>query len=135
MKPADAANGHVDGGWWPRSNDPMAEFPALLTALAPWVGAVTRVSYHLDTWASVERKVPIGGRAVRFEGFHSMDRNTVTVIGTDSRRISLLVVPPDTSGGMARAALRSAAEHDSTASVADILAGNGAPNTPSTMDN
>ncbi|GAA5169234.1 MULTISPECIES: DUF5994 family protein [Amycolatopsis] len=132
MKPAGAARGFVDGGWWPHSNDPAAEFPALVVALGASVGPVSRMSYHLDTWDAVARKMPVQGRVVRFGGFRSMDTHTVEVIGSDGRRVSLLVVPPGTPGGTARAVLRSAAASDSTASVADILASNGV--TPSTGD-
>jgi hypothetical protein len=106
MKPPDAPRGHVDGGWWPRSSDPAAEFPALIAALSSRVGPVNRVSYHLDSWGVVARKVSVAGRPVRFEGFHSMDPHTVVVIGTDSRRVNLLVVPSDVVGGVARAVLR-----------------------------
>ncbi|MBE1468255.1 DUF5994 family protein [Kibdelosporangium phytohabitans] len=134
MKPEGAAGGHVDGGWWPRSKDPGEEFPALLAALGTWVGPVSRVSYHLGTWSGIERKVTIDGRAVRFEGFHSMDHDTVVVIGADARRVSLLVVPPDTPGGMARAVLRASSALDSTASAADILASNGSRPRASTQD-
>jgi hypothetical protein len=127
MKPAGAARGHVAGGWWPWSNDPAAEFPVLVAALGAWVGPVNRVSYHLDTWGTVARKAPVDGRMVRFEGFRSIDPHTVVVIGSDHRRVSLLVVPPGIPGGAARAVLRSAADRDSTAGVADILASNGVP--------
>ncbi|WP_033296161.1 DUF5994 family protein [Amycolatopsis jejuensis] len=48
-------------------------------------------------------------RTVRLEGFRSTDPHTIMAPGTDSRRVSLLVVPPETPGGMARAVLRSAA--------------------------
>ena len=125
MKPDGAARGYVDGGWWPRSTDPAAEFPMLVSALGPWVGPVSRVSYHLDTWGSVARKVLVGGRIVRLEGFRSMDPHTVVVIGSDYRRVSLLVVPPDLPEGIARAVLRSAAGSDSIGSVGQILASNG----------
>jgi len=125
MKPPGAALGSVDGGWWPWSDDLVAELPVLVAALGARVGPVNRVSYHLDTWGTMARKAPVDGRMVRFEGFRSIDRHTVVVIGSDHRRVSLLVVPPDAPEGAARAALRSAAGHDSTASVADILAGNG----------
>lgn len=125
MKPIGSMRGSVDGGWWPRSGDLGAEFSELVSALAPWVGPVDRVSYHLDTWGMAPRKLAVQGRTVRFEGFRSMDPNTVMVTGADSRRISLLVVPPGVAGGTARAALRSAARHDSTGTVTDILAGNG----------
>lgn len=125
MKPDGAARGHVDGGWWPRSRDLAAELPSLVSALGVWLGQVARVSYHLDRWGLVARKVLVEGRDVRAEGFRSTDRHTIMVIGSDSRRVSLLVVPPGVPGGVARAVLRSAAGSDSTASVADILASNG----------
>lgn len=125
MKPIGSMRGCVDGGWWPRSGDLTAEFPDLASALAPWVGPADRVSYHPDTWGMAPRKVAVQGRTVRFEGFRSMDPYTVTVTGADSRRINLLVVPPGVAGGTARAALRSAADHDSTGTVTNILASNG----------
>nr|CEL14079.1 hypothetical protein [Kibdelosporangium sp. MJ126-NF4] len=53
------------------------------------------------------------------------------VIGADSRRVRLLVVPPATPGRTARA-VRSAA--DAAARVADILGGSSASSTPDTKD-
>ena len=125
MKPTGAVLKPVAGGWWPWSDNPAAEFPALIAALGAWVGPVNRVSYHLDTWGAVAGKAPVDGRMVRFEGFRSIDPHTVVVIGSDRRRVSLLVVPPAIPAGVARAVLRSVADRDSTASVADILAANG----------
>jgi hypothetical protein len=125
MKPAAAAVGSVDGGWWPRSLDPTTAFPELVPALHPWVGPVARIAYHLGFWEPAPRKQTVAGRVVRYEGFHTIDRHTVTAIGMDARRVSLLVVPPPTPGGVARAVLRSAAGADNTATVADILASNG----------
>ncbi|MGB3438608.1 MAG: DUF5994 family protein [Actinophytocola sp.] len=125
MKPAGAATGYVDGGWWPRSTDPAEEFPGLVGALHGHVGQVSRVAYNLDFWAPVHRKLLIDGRVVRCEGFHTMNPHTVTAIGTNSQRVTLLVTPPDTPEDVARAVLRSAADQDSVATVEDILAGNG----------
>lgn len=125
MKPAGAARGHVSGGWWPWSDDPAREFPVLVAAMGAWVGTVNRVSYHLDSWGEMARKAPVDGRMVRFEGFRSMDPHTVVVIGSDHRRVSLLVVPPGVAGGAARAALRAAADSDSTAGAEEILTSNG----------
>jgi hypothetical protein len=125
MKPAGAALKPVAGGWWPWSDNPAAEFPALIAALGAWVGPVIRVTYHLDTWGEVARKAPVDGRMVRFEGFRTIDPHTVVVIGSDRRRVSLLVVPPGIPAGVASAVLRSVADRDSTASVADILSANG----------
>jgi hypothetical protein len=125
MKPSGAARGSVDGGWWPRSLEPATEFPALVAALDEWMHPVSRVTYNLDLWESAPRTLEVDGRVFRCGGFHSTDAHTVTVIGADSSRLDVLVVPPDTPGGVARAVLRSAADHDSTATVDDILASNG----------
>jgi hypothetical protein len=127
MKPGDAATGSVDGGWWPRSLEPTTAFPELVSALHPWVGPVSRIAYNLGLWEAAPRKQTVDGRVVRYEGFHTIDPHTVTAIGTNARRVNLLVVPPPTPGGVARAVLRSAAGSDSTATVKDILASNGVP--------
>ncbi|WP_244287485.1 DUF5994 family protein [Amycolatopsis rubida] len=129
LKCAGSQPGHVDGGWWPRSADLAAELPALAAALEARVGPLARVSYHLDAWGATARKVLLGGRIVRLEGFRATDPDTVEAIGTDSRRVRLLVVPREAPGGAARAVLRSAADGDSTATAADILAGNGVAGT------
>ena len=53
MKPDGAATGSVDGGWWPRTLDPMIAFPELVSVLEPWVGPVSRIAYS-DSTATVE---------------------------------------------------------------------------------
>ncbi|GAA3525591.1 hypothetical protein GCM10022222_05610 [Amycolatopsis ultiminotia] len=126
MKRTGAEPGHVDGGWWPHSTDLVAELPALAAALEHRLGPVSRVTYHLDTWAPAERKVREGDRTVRLEGFRATDPHTIMVLGADSRRVSLLVVPPEVSESTARAVLLGAADA-TTATVAEILAGNGVP--------
>jgi hypothetical protein len=125
MKPDNAVPGHVDGGWWPRSTDPAAEFPALVAALTSTLGPISRAGYNLDAWTATARKLTVHDRVVRMEGFRTMQPHTVTLTGQNRQRISLLVVPPDTPGGVARAILRSAADPDTTATVHDILTSNG----------
>lgn len=113
MKPADVAHGRLDGGWWPRSRDPEAEFPELVAALQPWLGTANRVSYHLDMWDAAPRKIVFEGLAVHCEGFRSMDPHTIAVTSSSSGRLNLLIIPPETSDGMARTALDVAADPDS----------------------
>ncbi|WP_433263399.1 DUF5994 family protein [Actinosynnema sp. CS-041913] len=126
LRPDGAPHGHVDGGWWPRSTDPVAEFPALITALASR-GPIRRVSYHLGVWGPAGRRLTVAGVDVRMEGFHTPQPDIVTLIGPHLTRTVLLVVPPGTAGGAARAVLRAAADQGTTASVAEILEGNGVP--------
>jgi hypothetical protein len=125
VKPHGSARGQLDGGWWPTSDDLAAEAPALAGSLWEQVGAVSRISYHLDGWPATRRKLTSNGRLIRLEGFYSMERNTVVVIGADARRVTLLLVPHGTPGGMAQALLRSAARPESTDSADEILTGNG----------
>ncbi|MFT7837062.1 DUF5994 family protein [Saccharothrix sp. BKS2] len=120
-KPRAGAQGSVDGGWWPWSTDPMTEFPLLITAMAELGRPVLRISYNLDTWDPCERKLVVRDAVVRTEGFHTGQPHSVTLVGPDRTRTLLLVVPPTTPGGAARAALRAAADVDSTATVEDIL--------------
>ncbi|MEJ2851824.1 MULTISPECIES: DUF5994 family protein [unclassified Saccharothrix] len=129
MKPRGASAGAVDGAWWPHSADPMTEFPPLLAVLDA-DGRVRRVSYHLDSWDRADRKLAAGEVVVRMEGFHTIQPDTVTLVNSDYTRIRLLVVPPGTPGGVARAVLRSVTTASATATVADILSANGA--TPGT---
>jgi hypothetical protein len=52
------------------------------------------------------------------------------MIGPHRRRTRLLVIPPDTPAGAARAALRAAADVDTDATAEDILRWNNIPGTP-----
>ncbi|GAB3288364.1 DUF5994 family protein [Parasphingorhabdus pacifica] len=65
-----------------------------------------------DMWAAVPRKMFIEGRTVHFEGFRSMDPNTVAVTSSIAGRLSLLVVPLDASEEAARAAMAAAVSND-----------------------
>uniref|UniRef100_UPI0031D4CA04 DUF5994 family protein n=1 Tax=Saccharothrix mutabilis TaxID=33921 RepID=UPI0031D4CA04 len=85
--------------------------PALIAELG---GGIRRVSHHLASWDRTGRTLDVGGTAVRMEGFHSIQPDTVTLVGSDHTRIRLLVVPPGTPGGVARAVLRSAATSNAT---------------------
>ncbi|MEV4605018.1 DUF5994 family protein [Amycolatopsis sp. NPDC049253] len=127
VKKTGSERGHVDGGWWPRSTDLEAELPSLVAALEQWVGPVTRVSYHLDTWGPATRKVYVGDRIVPLEGFRFTNPHTITAIGSNARQVVLLVVPPETPPEAADAALRSAAGEESSTATAEILAGEGVP--------
>ncbi|MEW2503988.1 DUF5994 family protein [Amycolatopsis sp. NPDC047767] len=127
LKNSGTERGSVDGGWWPRSTDLEAELPSLAAALEQSVGPVTRVSYHLDTWDPATRKVYLGDRIVPLEGFRFTDPHTITAIGSNSRQLILLVVPPETPREAADTALRSAAGEGSATTTTEILAGEGVP--------
>jgi len=114
LKPPARATGHVDGAWWPRTSDLAAELPALLAALTGRLGRVDRVTYHLGDWPDPVRRVTFDDSVVRLEGFRSQPSGSLTVIGWDRHRITLLVVPPETTPGVAQNVLATAADADNT---------------------
>jgi hypothetical protein len=127
IKPSTATQGTVDGAWWPRSTDPAAEFPALVMALSSWVGPARHLAYHPGDWDPAQSTLIVENWAVNLTGSHAIPPNTVTVTGPNLKRIRLLVVPPATPGGVARAVLRAASRSDTVADVEEILASNGVP--------
>ena len=120
LKPPGPTTGVVDGGWWPRSWDLAAEVPALLTALAPRLGSVEDVSYNLDDWGPTPRKIKLGETRVRLAGYRSLHRNTIDVRGA-RQRVTLLVVAPEVTASVARAALRDAGHPANADGVETLL--------------
>jgi hypothetical protein len=120
LKPDVSNTGFVDGAWWPASRDLAAELPALAAELEPRLGRVESVSYHLGAWESVPRKISINDEAVRLSGYRTQDRDTVDVIG-GRRRLTLLIVPPETDPQAAQDALASAGRDGNTDDIDKLL--------------
>jgi hypothetical protein len=53
------------------------------------------VAFALEAWDTAPRHIIVDGDTVRLEGFHSQDQYVVHLSGSDGRRLSLLVVPPE----------------------------------------
>jgi hypothetical protein len=122
LKPKAPATGYVDGAWWPRSRDLAAELPVLLAVLAVRPGRIERVTYNLTRWEPAPSRLVIEGRAVRLDGFRSQPPDTVTVIGQERQRLTLLVVPPETTPASAHDALMAASRRDNVDSTETLLA-------------
>lgn len=120
LKPDAAATGSVDGAWWPASRDLAAELPAVMAEASTRLGPVERVAYNIGAWATVPRKLRIDDATVRMAGFHSLDPDTVQLIGA-RRRLTLLVVPPDTDEQTADSVLAAAGAGGNTDSVDALL--------------
>jgi hypothetical protein len=121
LKPESATTGFVDGAWWPASRDLAAEMPAFIAALAGRAGAVERVSYNIDAWDAVPRKVRVDGNVVRMGGFRSQDAATLKVVG-EQQVFTLLVVPAETDEQAAHRVLATASENGNTEDVDALLA-------------
>jgi hypothetical protein len=125
LKPKAPVSGHVDGAWWPRTDDLRAELPDLLAVLSVRLGAVDRVLYNLAEWAQMPKRLTTGGRAVRLDGYRLQPANTLQVLGLGREKILLLVVPPHTDPEIAHEAMMTAAAPNDTTTVGDLLATGG----------
>ena len=52
LEPERSRSTLLDGGWWPRSGDPAAEFPGLIRAIDDRCGRVTGLMLGPAGWAS-----------------------------------------------------------------------------------
>jgi hypothetical protein len=102
--------GPVDGGWWPHSYDASAEFPALVTALAARLGRVERIGYDIDLWQSTTPKMICDGMVVRCEGFRGVFVDLNSIISGPDKATILILIAPETSDGIARAAMDAATD-------------------------
>lgn len=121
VKPKAALMGAVDGAWWPRSTDPLAEFPAMIAGIELRRGPVSRVAFNSIVWDDAPDRVVVDGATIELEGFQSLDRRTVLVSGVNWHRMVLLVIPPDTDEPAAVAAIERAASGDNAEQAARIL--------------
>ncbi|OBF33830.1 hypothetical protein A5724_01465 [Mycobacterium sp. ACS1612] len=122
LKPKAPISGHVDGAWWPLTDDLTAELPDLLAVLSVRLGTVDRVLYNLAEWAKMPKRLITGGRAVRLDGYRIQPANTLQVLGLNREKILLLVVPPHTDPDIAHEAMMTAAAPNDATPVADLLA-------------
>jgi Family of unknown function (DUF5994) len=120
LKPKAPTIGSVDGAWWPRSRDLAAELPALLAVLAVRLGPIERVGYHLGDWAPTVRKIRVDGPVVHLGGYRSQHADTVDVLGA-KLRLTLLVIPPETTHQAAHDALMTAGHRGNTDDVEHLL--------------
>ena len=123
LRPKALTTGYVDGAWWPRSRNLAAELPALLAVLAVRLGEIPRVSYNLVEWDTAPRQIAADGLRVRLSGFWSRPAHTVDVVAGNRRRLTLLLVRPDTEPSAAHHVMMCAAERENIDTVEVLLRG------------
>jgi hypothetical protein len=92
----------------------------LLAVLAVRLGRIERVSYHLGDWGPTLGKISCGVGVVRLGGYRAQHADTVDVLAA-GQRVTLLVVPPETSAQTAHAALMAAGHRGNTNDVETLL--------------
>jgi uncharacterized protein DUF5994 len=122
LAPTRAAQAVLDGGWWPRSRDPVAEVPGLVLALTARYGPVRQMMLHSGGWDSRFRRLAVGAGVVRFGWFTSLDPALVIATTYGGDQIDLLVVPPQTPAAAATRAMAMAADPANTVRAPQILA-------------
>jgi hypothetical protein len=127
LKPKAPATGYVDGAWWPRSRDLTVELPALAEVLAVRLGRIERVAHALSAWDTVPSRFEVDGYRVRLEGFTYQDQNIIHITGSNRGRVSLLVIPPETTTPAGHDALMTAARRGNADRPEEILAASSLP--------
>ena len=122
LKPKAPTSGHVDGAWWPHSDDLVKELPDLLAVLSVRLGDVDRVMYKLTEWAKPPAQLLVGGRSVRLDGYRRQPSSVLEVLGAGPARVLLLVIPPLTDPDVAHETMMTAAAPDNASSVDGLLA-------------
>jgi hypothetical protein len=112
----------LDGGWWPRSADPVAELPGLIGAIDDRCGPVTRVMLGPAGWDSQPLRLGVAGRIVHLGWFPGLPAGLLTAFCGGNDRVDLLVVPPGTPETDALAAMDLAAQGANRIHAPDILA-------------
>jgi uncharacterized protein DUF5994 len=122
LQPAGTRHSLLDGGWWPRSLDPVAELPGLVLAIDRVHGPVTRLMLHVHDWGSHPRRLAVAGPVLRLGYFASHPTGLLTALcGRDGDRVDLLIVPPATSRDVADAAVLIAAGVGNEIHAQDIV--------------
>lgn len=111
----------LDGGWWPRSTDPVAELPGLILAIDSLHGLVTGLVLAADGWDSHPRRLGVDGRVLRLGYFASQPTSLLTALCANGDRVDLLVIAPDTADGTAQAAMALAATASNLVHAQHIL--------------
>jgi hypothetical protein len=99
MEPTGSRRTLLDGGWWPRSTDPVTELPGLVLAIDALRGPVTELVLAGDGWDSHPRRLGINGQVLRLGYFASQPTSLLTALCANGSRVDLLVVAPNTASG------------------------------------
>lgn len=114
----------LDGAWWPRSGNAVAELEPLVRALAGLRGQITHVLLNADEWDLPHPPRAAGGRgAVRLCWYASQPAGLVTIMSEFGRdRFDLMVVPSATSQAAADTAMSAAADATDRRHAPELLA-------------
>ena len=117
-----ADRGLLQGGWWPRSWEPVAELPGLVLALCAWHGPIHEIHLNRDTWQRRYGRLAVAAGAVLLGWPPHLGPALLTAVGDHDYHINLLVVPPTAAIAAARHAMTLATDPHNTLLAPQILA-------------
>lgn len=117
--------GLLDGAWWPRSRNLATELQTLADHWPEHDTRIARALYSEADWDDPPRRVLSRGSNIPAASFPHEDSHMIVLTMAGSRRrISLLVIPPDTTPDAADRATQAALQSDPPQSAGQILAAN-----------
>jgi hypothetical protein len=112
LDPDPSRGAVLDGGWWPRTTDAVAELPSLIEAVGGRRGVVTHVLLNVGDWDLPHpHRVAECRTGARLGWYTAQPSGLVTIMtefGLD--RFDLFVVPPDATPQSAERAMTAAAD-------------------------
>ncbi|PDP88504.1 hypothetical protein CQJ94_05730 [Glycomyces fuscus] len=111
----------LDGGWWPRSGDPVAELPGLVLALDTYRGPVHGLELGVTGWQARPGLLAVAGRAVHLSWSLDTPPDLLVAVACNGSRTRLLVVPPGVGEFTAASALDLAALTTNTDRPSEIM--------------
>ncbi|WP_030561536.1 DUF5994 family protein [Streptomyces aureocirculatus] len=88
----------LDGAWWPRSRDLLAELPLLLAALPRVWGHIASITVDPGAWTAAPGRMFVANQVVRLHRATALHPpSTVVLLAPGHGRWDLFVVPPDTA--------------------------------------
>jgi hypothetical protein len=118
-----ARRDHLHGAWWPRTIEIGAELAPMLALAATRFRMVFGIVLNRDEWHDPGGSwKPLGASRLKVSWYGLQESNLAVLHCNDHRRISLLVLPPDTREDVALAATFLACTPGNSLTTADTLA-------------
>jgi hypothetical protein len=127
LKPASTHPGMVNGAWWPRSRDLVAELPPLIAELDGAWGRIYHATVQVNMWPVIPKKVRTGQHVVRVGWYDAeQDPHDICLISLrGGRRWDLLVIPPEFDPDAAERLMGTATSVGNFQSASDLIAAAG----------
>jgi hypothetical protein len=120
LETTGSRQGALDGAWWPRTRNIVAELPALVTALTRHLGPITRVGLDAAAWDGLPTRLIIDERVVHIDSYPAGD-DTILISRGEQPHFVLMVVPPHATASAARTAMAEAVRVGNLTAAEQIL--------------